>query len=124
MNNGLLIFKNPLLQIVAMMMTKVSDLNYVLNHNHHDFDINLFKSYSGIFHQFKIDNLESLRFFNSKSIQTLATFGVDKEKIFDIILNNSLLGIDRIVDLGESLQMSQIWDGYDLKNSLTRVIDL
>ena len=33
MNNGLLIFKKPLLQIVAMMMTKVSDLNYVLNHN-------------------------------------------------------------------------------------------
>lgn len=105
-------------------ISSFNDFFYVLDHDYNNFDIDLLRSYSGIFHQFKIDKLESLKFFSSKSIQTLATCGINKEKIFNTILKNSLPGIDRIVDLGESLKMSQKWDGYDLKNTLTRVIDL
>ena len=60
---------------------------------------------------------------NYKEIQTLSVFGIDKKILLERILNNSILGIDRIVNIGESLEMSSKWDGYDLKNFLTRIID-
>ena len=40
------------------------------------------------------------------------------------IIENKLSGIDRIVPIGQALDISMIWDGYDLTSSLTRVIEL
>ena len=40
----------------------------------------------------------------------------------DIIENK--FGIDRIVPIGQALDISMIWDGYDLTSSLTRAIEL
>ena len=33
-----------------------------------------------------------------------------------------LKGIDRVVPVGQSLNINLIWDGYDLSKSLTRII--
>ena len=38
--------------------------------------------------------------------------------------NNNLLGIDRIVPIGEALNIEIIWDGYDVIRSLSRIISL
>ena len=34
------------------------------------------------------------------------------------------VGIDRIVPIGRSMEMNFFWDGYDLKNILTRSIEI
>ena len=57
-------------------------------------------------------------------IQTLTYFGVEKEKLFDIVYNAGNIGIDRIVPIGSALEMGIIWDGYDMIYSLTKIIDL
>ena len=57
-------------------------------------------------------------------IQTLTYFGVEKDKLFDIVYNAGNIGIDRIVPIGSALEMGIIWDGYDMIYSLTKIIDL
>ncbi len=96
---------------------------YVLDHQIGKFDLKNNRSFAGIFHQYFINNLKEISKLNYKEIQTLSVFGIDKKILLERILNNSILGIDRIVNIGESLEMSSKWDGYDLKNFLTRIID-
>lgn len=54
--------------------------------------------------------------------QTMAVYGIDKSTLSDFVLNNHLIGIDRIVPFGETTSFSLTWDGYDLINSLSRNI--
>ena len=78
----------------------------------------------GMFFQFdglKIDQLK--RVVNSK-FQTCTYFGFEKKWLKKNIIENKLSGIDRIVPIGQALDISMIWDGYDLTSSLTRVIEL
>ena len=39
-------------------------------------------------------------------------------------MKNSLNGIDRIVPIGQALDINFVWDGHDLNRSLTRIIDI
>ena len=39
-------------------------------------------------------------------------------------MRNNLLGIDRVVPIGKALDISLIWDGYDVIDSLSRTITL
>ena len=41
-----------------------------------------------------------------------------------IFLDNNLRGIDRIVPIGQALDIGFEWDGYDLNKILSRVIAL
>ena len=41
-----------------------------------------------------------------------------------IILNYHLKGIDRVVPIGQALDLDFVWDGYDIYNSLTRAVDI
>ena len=43
---------------------------------------------------------------------------------FNFVFKNRLSGIDRIVPVGEALDIGVIWDGYDIVRSLSRIIDV
>jgi len=43
---------------------------------------------------------------------------------YEYLNNNNIRGVDRIVPIGRTMDMSFYWDGYDLKNILTRVIEI
>ena len=62
-------------------------------------------------------------FINSK-YQTLTYLGFQKEELEDFVIKNRLSGIDRIVPVGQALDIDIIWDGYDLAKSLSRIIDV
>jgi hypothetical protein len=49
---------------------------------------------------------------------------VKKDILKKFIVKNNLRGIDRIVPSGQGLSMSLYWDGYDINQTLSRVIDL
>jgi hypothetical protein len=51
-------------------------------------------------------------------------FGVDKTYLLDFVVKNRLAGIDRIVPVGNALDIDVIWDGYDIVKSLSRIIDV
>ena len=42
----------------------------------------------------------------------------------NFVCKNELQGIDRIVPIGQGLEMSLYWDGYDMNKTLSRVVDI
>ena len=40
------------------------------------------------------------------------------------IMQNRLAGVDRAVPIGQALEMSLYWDGYDINRILSRVVDI
>ena len=54
--------------------------------------------------------------------QTLSYFGLTKEEIFTLLDKVKNRGIDRVVPVGQSLDFSVVWDGYDLIEQFSRKI--
>ena len=76
----------------------------------------------GIFIENKVKNFVFIKIINKK-YQTLAINGLDKEIILKNIVNNNIHGIDRIVNVGNALNMSVIWDGNDVVRAISRIVD-
>ena len=89
-----------------------------------DKDPNNIKGKWGFFYEYETNNLEKIAKFINNKYQTLTYFGLEKEKLKKFLLNNSLSGIDRIVPIGQALEMSLYWDGYDINKTLSRVVEI
>lgn len=77
----------------------------------------------GLFFEFNSKNLKILNTFINENYQTITYYGFPKKKILDHILVNKLRGVDRIVPIGQSMNMDDLfWDGHDLFSALTREI--
>ena len=54
-------------------------------------------------------------------------FCLDKphlRKSFVFIFDNKIDGIDRIVPIGQALDIDFYWDGYDINKILSRIVDV
>ena len=78
----------------------------------------------GYFYEYDTDDINSIAHIINNKYQTLTYFGVDKLELLDFVVKNRLSGIDRIVPVGQALDIGVIWDGYDIVRSLSRIIDL
>lgn len=78
----------------------------------------------GFFYQHQMNNLRDLSLIINHKYQTLTYYGFTKEFLKNFVLQSELKGIDRIVPIGSALDIGLIWDGYDLNNSLTRIVDI
>lgn len=78
----------------------------------------------GLFFEYNLKNYKELKKIINNSYQTLTYFGLDKKEIVKFIIDNNLKGVDRIVPIGQSLDISLNWDGYNVINSLTRTIEI
>ena len=78
----------------------------------------------GVFFEYNSNNLNQINKIINKNFQTLTYFGFKKDNLVSHIIDNKLKGIDRVVPVGQSLNINLLWDGYDLSKSLTRVIGL
>ncbi len=83
----------------------------------------LLRGESGIFFEKNINSLSEINKDVTNKLQTLSTIGFNKNMIRDWIKRENLDGIDRIVDVGNSLQMDLVWDGYDVIGTLSRIIN-
>jgi hypothetical protein len=81
-------------------------------------DLSLFAN--GNLLEYDISSLSSLKFLNSSKFQTICYFGIDPEEINKIRIFYGLHGFDRIVPIGQTLQMSELWDGIDFYEQLTK----
>jgi hypothetical protein len=59
----------------------------------------------------------------SNKFQTLTYFGLNKLSLKDFVIDNKLNGIDRIVPIGQALDISLTWDGFGIIESLSRIVD-
>ena len=78
----------------------------------------------GYFYQYLSSDLRVLPKIITEKYQTLSYYGFSSDFFKKFILENQIKGIDRIVPLGRSMEMSYLWDGYNLLRALTRIIDI
>ena len=76
----------------------------------------------GYFYEVSICNINELSKIIETKVQTITYFGVDKKEILNFIIEDGLIGVDRIVPIGKALDIGIYWDGYDLIRTLSRVI--
>lgn len=85
-------------------------------------DISTLRGKYGMFFEYHLNQMEELAEGITSKVQTLIYVGVEPKKILEFIQNYHLTGIDRIVPMGEGLNMDVYWDGYDIVNILSRQI--
>ncbi len=78
----------------------------------------------GYFYEYVTEELDSIASIVNNKYQTLTYFGVDREKLSQLIGRHRLTGIDRIVPVGTALDIGLTWDGYDLIRTLSRVCEV
>jgi len=78
----------------------------------------------GFFYEYNINDLNKMKNYINNKYQTLTYFGLNKDILKNFIIKNQLEGIDRVVPIGQALDISFFWDGYDLNRILSRVVDI
>ena len=96
---------------------------YILNIDKLSNKIQNYKGKFGHFFEIELNTVDSLSNIITNDYQTLTYFGIPKDTLIDLVIKNHLLGIDRIVPVGESLNIGVIWDGYDIIRTLSRIIE-
>lgn len=76
----------------------------------------------GFFFEVVDNDFNQLKLIVNERFQTATYFGVNPKKIIDMIKDSGLTGLDRIVPIGNALDIGVIWDGYDLIAGLSRII--
>lgn len=76
----------------------------------------------GLFFQGELSTLEELPPLTAPKVQTLVCAGVEPRKIAALLAERGARGVDRVVSLGQALELDTIWDGKDVITSLSRMI--
>lgn len=80
------------------------------------------RGHAGFFYEYTTQDLDCFKTIVGARYQTLTCFGLDRQALAQRIVDLGLTGIDRIVPVGQALDIGVIWDGYDLISTLSRVI--
>ena len=86
-------------------------------------DIHSFRGNCGYFFEYDAKKLSEIIHIISNKYQTLTYFGLDKLSLKNFVIDNKLNGIDRIVPIGQALDISLTWDGFGIIESLSRIVD-
>ena len=78
----------------------------------------------GFFFEYALHDRMELFSVVTEKFQTVTQFGIDVEELRRQIVGQGMLGIDRIVPIGQAMSIGAVWDGYDLVRTLSRVIHL
>ena len=116
------LLENILLQKNFQKIKKFKNNLYVVDPNNKIKNIENIRGINGTFFQKNINEIKNLKNFISKKCQTISYYGFDKKQLKSFMLNNNLLGIDRIVPMGSALNIDIMWDGYDVIRSLSRIV--
>jgi hypothetical protein len=79
---------------------------------------------SGLFLVYQLDSVEQLAAMVDDKLQTLSYWKIEKHSLLKLAQNPSIKGIDRVVSVGQALDFSTVWDGFDLFRQLSRCIVL
>ncbi len=111
--------KNDVFKKVDLLKNNV----FVLTPNDNLNNIENMRGVNGTFFQKNIKKLSYLKKFITKKCQTISYYGTSKNQLKNFLSRNNILGVDRFVPIGSSLEINLKWDGYDVIKSLSRVVD-
>ena len=87
-------------------------------------DIDSFRCAGGYFTEYTAQSLDEIAPIVNTKYQTLAYFGFEHDELHDFVLRNRLTGFDRIVPFGETTTFSLTWDGMNLIERMSRIVDV
>ena len=76
----------------------------------------------GLFYEADIEDYKDVISKITPKMQTFVTYGIDKQALATAIVENHALGVDRIVEIGDSMNIGVYWDGLDVIGNLSRQI--
>ncbi len=79
-----------------------------------------YRGESGIFYEYELKDIMELAPICNTKMQTVSILG-NSERLISLI-QSGVKGIDRVVQIGKTMDFGFIWDGYDLRERLTRKI--
>lgn len=77
----------------------------------------------GQFFQYPIGSISKMTPYLGKKIQTLTTIGADPAIVRQTLLAAGIMGVDRVVPVGQALEMNIIWDGFNMIEMLSRIMN-
>lgn len=108
---------------VRIESTNTSMINRILLRRAEDIKRDLHCG-GGLFYELRINSLDELEQIVSPKDQTITVFGIDRKELREFIRRRLPHGINRIVPIGQALEFSTVWDGYDLLREFCREIDV
>lgn len=81
-----------------------------------------YKMGGGFFFEYSAASLEEILPLLEPPCQTIGFFGVAPEEIYDLVRQHGVRGVDRIVPIGTTSDISFRWDGYDLIDTMSRYV--
>lgn len=78
----------------------------------------------GFFFEYALKNLDELMSVITEKYQTITFFGIDAIKLRQNLIKSNVRGIDRIVPIGQAMNIDVVWDGHDLIRELSRIITI
>jgi len=86
--------------------------------------IDEYRGKMGFFYEYDIKNLKDILKKINHKCQTITYFGVKKKNFQTFIEELDNKGIDRIVPVGQALNIDLVWDGFEINKILRRKINL
>ena len=83
-----------------------------------------YKNGGGYFFEYKAGSIEEIVPVLDKRCQTVSVFGIDKTEVADLVRRTGVRGVDRIVDLGQTMGLEFVWDGFNMIESMSRIVYL
>lgn len=74
----------------------------------------------GLFYEMELGSFEEICHRLSQRVQTCVTFGVSQEMLAQCLVDHHVRGVDRIVPVGQAMDIGVYWDGYDVIGNLSR----
>ena len=98
--------------------------NYVVRSKMHELPEapDTFRCAGGYFSEKDIDTLSEIAPIVTNRYQTLAHYGISTEELKVFVFDNHLVGLDRLVPIGETTAFALTWDGYNLIDTFSRVV--
>jgi len=78
----------------------------------------------GFFFEYALKDRSEFFAVVTEKFQTVTQFGIDAEELRQQIVGHGLRGIDRIVPIGQAMNIGVIWDGCDLIRALSRMVNV
>lgn len=85
-------------------------------------NIEEFRCACGYFSERTIGTIDEIASIITVKYQTLGYYGFQREEFVEFVRCNRLLGLDRIVPLGETTSFALTWDGYNLIDTFSRLV--
>ena len=81
-----------------------------------------YKEAGGYFFEYDAETLDEIVPILGKTCQTVAVLGVDINDVRQLVQKSGVRGVDRIVPMGKTMELSFRWDGFDMIETMSRLI--